>query len=116
MFKSQPPGGPVPPGEDGPVGPAMQVPQIPPKRTFVLHRWDPTEERGPLKPPTVVETFVIEAHEVEINASGNILRFREYLIHPVEGPTNRVVRCFNGWLDYEERIIERSLITPVSIM
>ena len=108
MFKSQPPGSPVPPGEDGPSGPMQSAPVVPPKRSFVLRRNNIYGDG--------IEEFVIECHEVEINPAGNILRFREYMLHPFEGPTNRVVRCFNGWLDYEERIIERSLITPVSVM
>ena len=111
MFKSQPPGNP-PPGDDAQTGPAMQVPQVPPLRTFKLHRINP---ELPID-DHIVEEIVINAHEVEINVAGNVLRFREYMLHPTEGPTNRVVRCFNGWLDYEEVIIERSIITPSSIM
>ena len=110
MFKQQPP----PPGDDAQVGPPMSMPEVPPARKFILRRWDPTQDRGPMKPLTVVEEIVIYAHEVEVNQSGNFVRFREYMIHPTEGPSNRVVRAFNGYLDYEEVIIERPvIITPL---
>lgn len=110
MFKGQPPGnGGVPPGDDS-HGPAMQVPIIPPKRSFKIHRQNPET--------LVWEDIGIEAHEVEIGTSGLVLRFREFSLHPTEGPTNRVVKTINllpGW-EYEEVIIEQALITPVRFM
>lgn len=92
--------GPVPPGQDGPAGDVVPIPMVPALRSFVLQRLEPTTAGS--RERKRVETINISAHEVEINQAGNILRFREYMIHPTEGPSNRVVRCFNGWLDYEE--------------
>lgn len=84
--------------DDKQDGPAMLVPEVPNLRTFRVS-FDGLESY----------TTVL-AHEVEINQMGNVLRFREYTIHPTEGPTNRVVRCIlkpqDGWLEYEEIIPE----------
>lgn len=113
MFRSNN-GGPVPPGEDGPAGAPIAVPEVPALRQFVLHRRNACS----VDDTDTIETINIAAHEVEINVAGNILRFREFIIHPSEGPTNKVVRCFNGWLDYEELLPVASepsrLITPFS--
>ena len=103
-------GPPPPPGADTPHGP---VPQVPPLRTYLVRRKFPlvrplTNELGTettsalVLVDEVIEEICISAHEVEFNQSGNILRFREFYIDAVEGPTNRVVICFNGWLDYKD--------------
>lgn len=103
MFRQSPP-----PGDDTQTGPAMSVPEVPPARKFVLKRMNPEPYSS------VVEEIVIFAHEVEVNQTGTFVRFREFMIHPTEGPTNRVVRAFNGYLDYEEIIIERPAVVLAS--
>lgn len=97
-------------GDDRQDGPAMQIPEIPALRTFIVTKTD--IDGG-------MTTVTVQAHEVEINQMGNLLRFRQYMMHPEEGPTNKVVRCImrpaESWLEYEETIPEKSRIhTDVS--
>lgn len=81
-----------PPGEDQTNNDPMVPP--PPPNKFIVRRVG------------LPDTDVM-AHEVEM--VGQILRFRLYVLDPVYGPSNRV-RCFFGWLDYEEVHVEPSLI------
>lgn len=99
-----------PPGEDG--GSGKPIPQIPPMRKFIVHREDPHFYAGEVG--SLVEELVIESHTVELTGDGTIILFRQYMIHPIEGPTNRVVRCLNGFIDYEEIIAEAVEVTPPS--
>lgn len=87
-----------PPGEDQTNSDPMVPP--PPPNKFIVRRVG------------LPDTNVM-AHEVEM--VGQILRFRLYVLDPVYGPTNRV-RCFNGWLDYEEVVIEPSRIQLAEVI
>jgi hypothetical protein len=104
-------------GDDRQDGPPMPIPEVPAMRTFKVTKSFGLDNLDAEDPNS--ETFEVRAHEAEINAAGNILRFRQYAIHPQEGPTNTVVRCImrpaNAWLEYEEILPEPSLIhTDVS--
>ncbi len=80
------------PGQDtagSPLIAAPEVPSLPALRTFTVVREGKPDE-------------VVYGHEAEMNAAGNILRFRQYFIHPVDGPSQRIVKCFNGWVEYTE--------------
>lgn len=96
MFNKQQP--PTPPGEDRAGAPMLPAPELPALRTFVVERYsNKTNEVG---------SVTVMAHEAGLNANGNILRFLEYFVHPTDGPSQRVVRCFNGWNEYEEKVTE----------
>lgn len=100
-------GPPTPPGQDS-AGDPVAVPEVPPGRQYRVRRFNPFSTSDEDK-YLVIE---LTAHEVELNAGGNVLRFRQFYMCPVEGPTNRIVKCFNGWFDYEDITPprERSLI------
>lgn len=91
--------------DDRPDGPPMQTPEVPQIRTFLVKRFNAAGQ-------LLAAPEEIRAHEVETNAAGmgNVIRFRELMIHPTEGPTNRVVRCImrpaDSWFEYEEVIPE----------
>jgi hypothetical protein len=86
--------------DDIQVGPAQSIPEVPPLRTFRVTMYD--EDYTPLGP---ARDFL--AHEAEVGGA-NVLRFREFMLHPQEGPINKVVACImrpdNCWLEYTEVI------------
>lgn len=99
--------GQVPPGDDGQIGDPMSAPSIPPKRRFVVK----------LRQGEWTETRTIDAHMAENVGAGGVA-FREFMLHPQEGPTNRIIlmilRPNDGWLEYEEQYIEGNVILATS--
>lgn len=84
--------------DDRQDGPPQSVPQLPPIRTFAVTLLNSAFEQ--------LEAFTVKAHEAEINQMGNTVRFREYIMDPHEGPTNKVVKTImrpeGAWVVYEE--------------
>lgn len=84
--------------DDRQDGPAQPVPSIPPIRTFYVTLRNATFD--------VLDNFTVKAHEAEVNQMGNVVRFREYVMDPHEGPTNKVVKTVmrpaDCWVLYHE--------------
>jgi hypothetical protein len=76
----------------GPVLGEPPVPTVPATRIFSVRRWDPNGR---------VEIIHVHAHVVQHTATGGLI-FNEYVIDPVEGPTQRSRRGFSTWFDFEE--------------
>ena len=97
------------PGEDAQVGPARQVPELPPLRTFKLTRYSVVN--GNL---TVLE---FRAHEMKFAAQYPFVWLIEYVLHPQYGPTQRCVFSTSNFMDVEEILdspVEPSRIIAVS--
>lgn len=80
-----------------------------PLRTYVVRRmnhcFDPED-----KDSEEIETIILWAHEAQIGGGGKILQFVRFVLDPVLGPREQIVRCFskNSWDDYGEEFQQPS--------
>lgn len=92
MNFQQPPG---PPPLTDPE--QILAPALPALRTFVVQRYHPATEE--------IETITIHAHVVQHTTTGALV-FNEYVIDPIEGPTQRSRQGIAQWIDFKEVVVE----------
>lgn len=78
-------------------------PTIPPTGEFIVRRFNPALGDGE------IEEIRIHAHTVDFLAK-DAVKFSEYYVHPVLGPTQRIVRYFACIEDFEEVPVRLSLV------
>ena len=95
-------------GQQGLIGGAEDGPAVlPALRKFSVHRVSPLIVAG-LPPAEVMEKIeTVELHAHTVNPVGDVLIFTEFVNVEVPGQgfvvSERNVRSFNGWMDYEEQ-------------
>ena len=73
----------------------------PPLRQFEVRRYVADWSGDQSKPR--VETIVVSAHVLQhAGAKANVLMFFDYVVDPIVGPSTRLHRIINGYLDMIE--------------
>lgn len=85
--------------------PQPELPPIPPMNTYKVRRSISLYDSDNKWMGTKDEIVELLGHEAQITQAGNVLMVLEW-VRLGSGATKRMVRAFNGWIDWEEILPE----------